>query len=206
MFFVVFITEPNNLSPTSETTVTTLTTKATSITTTRSPPPSTIPQPPTKVQGVAITRAVKGSSPALRVSWSAVSGSGITYTVCYSTTRGTHVQSDPPSGANCGASGITSTTTILGPLSLGTTYYIWVAAVSSNGRGPYSDREQARTHNGKLQWIATCICTLYQVPIVLRCTTHWGRMVYYSSMYKKHHVNASSRYVFSSSSSINSNI
>ena len=151
MFFVVFVTEPNNLSPTSETTPTTATTQATSITTTRSPPPTIKPPLPTKVHGVTVTRTVQGSSPALRVSWSAVSGSGITYTVCYSTTSGT--QSDPPSGASCDASGITRTTTTLGPLSRGTTYYIWVAAVSSGGRGPYSDREQARTHNGKLRWI-----------------------------------------------------
>ena len=72
--------------------------------------------------------------------------------MCYSTTSGT--QSDPPSGANCGASGITSTFTTLGPLSGGTTYYIWVTAVSSGGRGAYSDRQQARTYNGKLQGIA----------------------------------------------------
>ena len=100
-----------------------------------------------KVQGVTITRAVQGSSPALRVSWSAVSGSGITYTVCYSTTSGT--QSGPPSNANCGTSGITGTSTTLGPLSRGTTYYIWVSAVTSGGRGPYSDRRQQRTHDCK---------------------------------------------------------
>ena len=93
---------------------------------------------PSKVQGVTVTRTVQGSSPALRVSWSAVNGSGITYTVCYSTTSGT--QSGPPSNANCSTSGITGTSTTLGPLSRGTTYYIWVAAVSSGGRGQYSDR------------------------------------------------------------------
>ena len=81
------------------------------------------------------------------MSWSAVSGSGITYTVCYSTTSGT--RSDPPSGATCDASGITVTSTTLGSLSRGTTYYIWVAAVSSGGRGPYSDRRQQRTYQGK---------------------------------------------------------
>ena len=101
---------------------------------------------PAKVQGVTVTGAVQGSSPALRVSWSAVNGSGITYTVCYSTTSGT--QSDPPSGANCDASGITGTSTTLGSLSGGTTYYIWVAAVSSGGRGPYSDRRQKTTYRG----------------------------------------------------------
>ena len=102
---------------------------------------------PSNVQGVTVTRTVQGSSPALRVSWSAVSGSGITYTVCYSTTSGT--QSDPPSKANCGTSGITGTSTTLGPLSRGTTYYIWVAAVSSGERGPYSDRRQSITYNRK---------------------------------------------------------
>ena len=120
---------------------------------TATPTPTPTPMPPPKIQGVTVTRTVQASSPALRVSWNTVSGSGITYTVCYSTTRGT--QSDPPSGANCGANGITGTSTTLSPLSKGTTYYIWVAAVSSGGRGAYSDRQQARTHNGKLQWIAT---------------------------------------------------
>ena len=105
------------------------------------------PMPPSKVQGVTVTRTVQGSSPALSVSWSAVSGSGITYTVCYSTTNGT--QSDPPYEANCGTSGITGTSTTLGSLSIGTTYYIWVAALSSGGRGPYSDRQQETTYQGR---------------------------------------------------------
>ena len=105
------------------------------------------PEPPQfKVQGVTVTRTVQGSSPALRVSWSAVSGSGINYTVCYSTTSGT--QSDPPSNASCSTSGITGTSTTLGPLSRGTTYYIWVAAVSSGGKGPYSDRTGSTPCNG----------------------------------------------------------
>ena len=111
--------------------------------------PTPTPMPPSKVQGVTVTRTSRGSYPSvtvsLSVSWSAVSGSGITYTVCYSATRGT--QSDPPSGANCDASGITGTST--GPLSRGTTYYIWVAAMSSGGRGPYSDREQETTYRGE---------------------------------------------------------
>ena len=114
---------------------------------TPTPTPTPTPMPPSKVQGVTVSRTVQGSSPALNVSWSAVNGSGITYTVCYSTTSGT--QSDPPSGANCGTSGITGTSTTLGPLSRGTTYYIWVAAVSSGRRGSYSDREHETTYQGK---------------------------------------------------------
>ena len=105
------------------------------------------PPPPSQVQDVTITRTVRGSSPALRVSWGAVSGSGITYTVCYSTTGGT--QSDPPSNANCGTSGITGISTTLGPLSRGTTYYIWVRAVSSGGHGPYSERRHNITYDGR---------------------------------------------------------
>ena len=104
------------------------------------------PPQPSKVQDVTVTRTVQGSSLALRVSWSAVSGSGITYTVCYSTTSGT--QSDPPSNVNCGTSEISGTSTTLGPLSRGTTYYIWVSAVSPGGRGPYSDRRHNITYNG----------------------------------------------------------
>ena len=109
--------------------------------------PAPTPTPPSKVQSVSVTRTVQRSSPALRVSWSAVSGSGITYTVCYSTTSGT--QSDPPSNANCGTSGITGTSTTLGLLSRGTTYYIWVAAVTPGGQGLYSDRIQQRTFDCK---------------------------------------------------------
>ena len=111
------------------------------------PTPTPTPMPPSKVQGVTVSKTVQGSSPALSVSWSAVIGSDITYTVCYSTTEGT--QSDPPSGANCDTSGITGTSTTLGPLSGGTTYYIWVAAVSSGTRRPYSDRQQETTYRGE---------------------------------------------------------
>ena len=109
--------------------------------------PTPTPMPPSKVQGVTVTRTVQGSSPALNVSWSAINGSGITYTVCYSTTSGT--QSDQPSGADCSTSGITGTSTTLGSLSIGTTYYIWVAAVSSGGRGPYSVRRRGKTYQGE---------------------------------------------------------
>ena len=122
-------------------------------------PPPPPPQIPSKVKDVTITRTVQGSSPALRVSWSAVNGSGITYTVCYSTT-----QFDLPSNANCSTSGITGTSTTLGPLSRGTTYFIWVAAVSSGEEGPYSDKKQRRTSDCEgillifLSVFCVCLC------------------------------------------------
>ena len=95
------------------------------------------------VRGVTVTRTV---SPALRVSWSAVSGSNITYTVCY-----VNVTTDPPyhGYTNCDASGITGTSTTLSPLSGGTTYKIWVKAVSSDGQGPYSYGGQYGTFQGE---------------------------------------------------------
>ena len=81
----------------------------------------------------------------MTVSWTAVSGSGITYTVWYSTSIGT--TTDPPSGALT-VSGITGTSTTLSGLTQGTPYYIWVAAVSSVGQGPYSTRVSQTTFEG----------------------------------------------------------
>ena len=135
-------TQDNTTQPTQDNT-----TQPTQVSTTQPIQNSTTePFSPPKVQGVTVTKTVQGNPAALRVSWSAVSGSGITYTVCYSTTSGT--QSDPPSNATCDTSKITSTSTTVGPLSRGTTYYIWVAAVLSGGQGPYSDRRQSITCNG----------------------------------------------------------
>ena len=98
------------------------------------------------VQGVKATRTVHSLWPALNVSWSAVSGSGITYTVCYSRSSGT--QCGPPTSATCDTR-ITGTYTILYYLSKGYYYYIWVAAVSSGVQGLFSDRYQIKTYSGK---------------------------------------------------------
>ena len=98
------------------------------------------------VQGISASRTVYSSSPALSVSWNAVSGSGITYTVCYSTGSGT--QCGPPTSATCN-NGMTGTSTALRYLSSGYYYYIWVAAVSSGVQGPFSDRYQIITYSGK---------------------------------------------------------
>ena len=110
--------------------------------------PSPTPPPP-QVQGVTVTRGVSGESPSLTVSWTAVSGSEITYTVRYSTSSGT--TTEPPSWAST-MSGITGTSTTLSGLTQGTMYYIWVAAFSSVGKGSYSTRVSQTTFNGKLDF------------------------------------------------------
>jgi hypothetical protein len=93
-----------------------------------------------------VNKTVQGSSPVLRVSWSAVNASEITYTVCYSVYPNSGTSPDPPDNANCDARGITGTSMTLNSLSPGTLHFIWVAAVSSAGQGPYSDRRQERTY------------------------------------------------------------
>ena len=108
--------------------------------------------PPPQVQGVTLTKTIQDSSAALRVSWNAVSGSGITYTVCYSVNSNSGTASYPPSNANCDMSGIIGTSTTLSPLNPGLFHFIWVAAVSSNGQqlqGPYSSRQIVRTYRGE---------------------------------------------------------
>ena len=103
------------------------------------------PTPSPRVKDVTVTRGVSAGSPSLTVSWTAVSGFGITYTVRYSTSSGT--VTEPPSGAST-MSGVTGTSTTLSGLTQGTMYYIWVAAVSSVGKGPYSTRVSETTFEG----------------------------------------------------------
>ena len=103
------------------------------------------PTPPPQVQSVTVTRGVSDGSSSLAVSWTAVSGSGITYTVRYSTNSGTITE--PPSGTST-VSGITGTSSTLSGLTQDTMYYIWIAAVSSDGQGPYSTRVSETTFEG----------------------------------------------------------
>ena len=93
-----------------------------------------------------------------------MSGSGISYTVWYSTSNGS--TEIPPSGANS-VSGITGTTTTLTGLSSSTSYYVWVAALSSDGRGTYSTRSSVSTLARKIN----CISVLESVDfeINLKC-------------------------------------
>ena len=104
-----------------------------------------MPTQPSQVQGVTVTRDIIDGSLSLTVSWTAVSGSGITYTVRYSTSSG--ITTQPPSGAST-VSGITGTSTTLSGLTQGTKYYIWIASVSSDRQGPYSTRVSETTFTG----------------------------------------------------------
>ena len=97
------------------------------------------------MRGVRISKGTLDGSPSLTVSWIAVSESGVTYTVWYSTSSGTTIE--PPSGASV-LSGIISASATLTDLSQGTTYYIWVAAVNGSDQGPYSLRSSAITFQG----------------------------------------------------------
>ena len=97
------------------------------------------------MRGVRISKGTLDGSPSLTVSWIAVSESGVTYTVWYSTSSGT--TTEPPSGASV-RSGIISASATLTDLSQGTTYYIWVAAVNGSDQGPYSLRTSAITFQG----------------------------------------------------------
>ena len=118
------------------------------------------------VKDVIAIESASDGSPSLTVSWTAVPGSGITYTVWYSTSSGT--KTEPPSGAST-VSGITGTSTTLSGLEQDTRYYIWVAAFSPDGQGPYSERTLQTTHAG-------IICTLY------RCILDYMKYVYENNL------------------------
>ena len=92
-------------------------------------------------------RVVFTKVPTLTISWKPITDFDydISYTVWYSTSSGT--TTDPPSGAST-MSGITGTIATVSGLTQGTTYYIWVAAISSVGEGPFSTRVSKRTYRG----------------------------------------------------------
>ena len=111
--------------------------------------PLTVPlaEPPSKVVGVRVTPSVQNTSPSLTVTWQAVAGGAVNYTVKYSTQPGE--VNTPPEGA-LEVKGISGTSTILTALERGTTYYIWVVGVSEGGEGPHSDRISGVTYNSEL--------------------------------------------------------
>ena len=109
-------------------------------------------------------RVVFTKVPTLTISWTPITDFDydISYTVWYSTSTGT--STEPSSGAST-MSGITGTSTTPNGLAHGTTYYIWVAAISSVGEGPFSTRVTKRTYKGNT-WKGTfyiLICIYYYV-------------------------------------------
>ena len=108
------------------------------------PPPS--PGTPPKVKGVTVMVSGSFTSPMISVSWTAVdSPSSVAYTVYYSTST------QPPPGSVSSVQNITGTSLTLTSshgLQTGTTYYIWVSAVTTSGQleGPISNRECASLH------------------------------------------------------------
>ena len=112
--------------------------------------PSTMPAPtavpPSKVAGVHVTPGVQNASPTLIVTWQAVAGGAVHYTVKYSTQLGE--VNTPPEGALV-VKGISGTSTILTALERGTTYYIWVVGMSEGGEGPHSDRMSGVTYDSE---------------------------------------------------------
>ena len=105
-----------------------------------------IAEPPSKVVGVRVTPSVQNTSPTLTVTWQAVAGGVVNYTVKYSTQPGE--VNTPPEGA-LEVKGISSTSTILTALERSTTYYIWVVGVSEGGEGPRSDRRSGVTYDSE---------------------------------------------------------
>ena len=112
--------------------------------------PSTTPtptvEPPSKVVAVRVTPSVQNTSPTLTVTWQAIVGRAVNYTVKYSTQPGE--VNTPPEGA-LEVKGIRGTSTTLTALERGTTYYIWVVVVSKGGEGTHSDRTSGVTYDSK---------------------------------------------------------
>ena len=104
-------------------------------------------EPPSKVVGVRVTPGVQNTSLTLTVTWQAVAGGAVNYTVKYFTQPGE--VTTPPEGA-LEVKGISGTSTILTALKRGTTYYIWVVGVSGGGEGPHSDRMSTVTYDSEL--------------------------------------------------------
>ena len=104
-------------------------------------------EPPSKVVGVRVTPSVPNTSPTLTVTWQAVAGGAVNYTVKYSTQPGE--VNTPPEGA-LEVKGISGTSTILPALERGITYYIWVVGVSEGGEGPHSDRMSGVIYDSEL--------------------------------------------------------
>ena len=97
--------------------------------------------------GVRVTPSVRNTSATLTVSWEAVAGGAVRFTVKFSTQPG-EVNTPPEEALE--VKGISSKSIVLTALERGTTYYIWVVGVSEGGEGPHSDRMSGVTYDSEL--------------------------------------------------------
>ena len=96
---------------------------------------------------VWITPGVQNTSLTLTVRWQLFASEAVNYTVKYSTQPGE--VNTPPEGA-LEMIGINGNSTILTALEGGTTYYIWVVALSEEGEGLYRNRTSGVTYDSEL--------------------------------------------------------
>ena len=92
---------------------------------------------------MTVTQSSMNGSPALSVTWTGPTGSGISYIVKYSTTN----QASPPPREKTTS---TSPVTLTEGIQQGTTYYVWVAAIRNGLQGSYSSRRSATSFSGKV--------------------------------------------------------
>ena len=125
--------------------------------------------------GVRVTPSVQNTSSTLTVTWQAVAGGAVNYTVKYSTQPGE--VNTPPEGA-LEVKGISVTSTILTALERGTTYYIWVVGVSEGGEGPHSDRMTGVTYDSEND--NSCTTASY-VPLTMYNIIHQSALYAFCS-------------------------
>ena len=120
---------------------------------------------------------VQDSSPTLKVDWQAIARPNVSYTVKYSDQEG---EMNTPPVVDVKDVVVTGTSAKLTGLQRGTTYYIWVVAVSNGVEGPHSDRIEATTCElDRVFNSTTCTsllkCTCVTVPnCTLLITPHYN--------------------------------
>ena len=100
-------------------------------------------QVPAKVSGVSAVPGVRSGRPTIRVTWSPPKSD--------KPISKYHLQYRKATASSWNAATLapSETSTVLSGLDRGTVYHVQVRAVSVVGSGPFSDRQQVTTHNGK---------------------------------------------------------
>ena len=100
-------------------------------------------QVPAKVSGVSAVPGVGSERPTIRVTWSTPESD--------EPISKYHLQYRKATASSWNADTLapSETSTVLSGLDRGTAYHVQVRAISVVGSGPFSDRQQVTTHNGK---------------------------------------------------------